>query len=287
MDKICEKCGSPLDENGVCPKCDAEEKTVPEEVTTENTEEPTASVEPENVGEAIADPETQETSKEAEDAPKDDDQPSKFAVTAKQVWLVIRKFFTKDAVRTISDQYTDEVPIWSILLPAYAVIAAISGTATFNANGSYSSGIAPMIKNVKFGAGEVFFLNLFFGLITLFTMSIAVRFFIKIHKGDGHWTPSANLVTAAQLPIMTIGVFNILTGGVISGILETVSTLATCASYLLLFSGISKALGGKKPIWSFFLMIICVTVISAVITVFVASPIIFSSLAYSIMDSFG
>jgi NADH:ubiquinone oxidoreductase subunit K len=120
----------------------------------------------------------------------------------------------------------------------------------------------------------------------MFVMPFAVRIFIKMHKGDGHFNMSANLVTAAQLPVMMIGLFNVITGGVISGVLASVDVLVDCASYMLIFAGISKALGGKKPIWSFFLMIICATAATVVITVFVASPVIFSRVAYSLMDSF-
>lgn len=280
MEKFCEKCGAPLDENGTCPKCAAEEALAqPQEA--EQAPKPEVKAENQNT-EAKPEPQPK-----APDSAQADEQSSKFACTAKQVWSVIKGFFTKNAVDTIASQYNDAVPIWGILIPAYAVIAAISATAAFNSSGHYETEVTALIKDVSFGSGEVFFLNLALSLVSLFALSFAVRLFIKLHKGDGHWTMSANLVTAAHLPLMMINVFNIVTGGVVSGLLTWVTSLGTCAVYMLIFAGISKALGGKKPIWSFFLMIICATAAAVVVTVFVASPVIFSRVAYSIMDSFG
>jgi uncharacterized Zn finger protein (UPF0148 family) len=283
MEKVCEKCGAALDEKGICPNC-AEAAA---EDNTPETKEVKKEVKEEAAQEAkktAPNDEPQESRTVAAQAESDEN--SKFTLTAKQTLNVIKGFFSRNAVDTIASQYSDEVPIWSILLPVYVVISAISATATYNSRGYYDSQITAMLKGVNFGAGEVFFLNLALALITMFVMSFAVRIFIKMHKGDGHFNMSANLVTAAQLPVMMIGLFNVITGGVISGVLASADVLVDCASYMLIFAGISKALGGKKPIWSFFLMIICATAAAVVITVFVASPVIFSRVAYSLMDSF-
>lgn len=279
MDKFCEKCGAPLNEDGICPNC-AAEPTQPDTKT-----EPTPA--PAEPSESAKPAESEQTAEQTAAVPAEDDsRSSKFALTAKQVWTVIKGFFTKNAVDTIAAQYNDSVPIWGILLPAYALLAAISATATYRSSGSYSNEITAMLNQVDMGSGEVFFLTLAYGLISMFTLALAVRFFIKLHKGDGHFNMSANLVCAAQLPNMLIFAFNTVTGGAVSGIISAVSALATCAVYMLIFAGISKALGGKKPIWSFFLMLICYATIAIVVTVFVASPIIFSRVAYSVMDSF-
>lgn len=280
MEKLCEKCGAELDENGLCPKCALNEDTKAEKTDApEKPEKPEKPEEPETPKAVVEEAEEELREELSEEA-------SKFTGAAGQVWRVIKGFFSKNAVDTIASQYSDEAPIWLILFPAYAVLSAISAAATFNAGGSYSSVVTPLLKGVNFGAGEIFFLVLMLDLITMFALAFGVRVFIKLHKGDGHFVQSANLVSATQLPLMVISAFNVVTGGVISGVLGTFTTMANIASTMLLFSGISRVLGGKKPIWSFFLMIICVSFAAIIVTVFVASPIIFSSVAYSIMDSF-
>jgi hypothetical protein len=116
-------------------------------------------------------------------------------------------------------------------------------------------------------------------------MSLGVRAFIKFHKGDGHFLSSANLVTASYLPVMLVLLFNIVTVGAISPLLDSITGIANIASVMILFAGISKALGGKKPLWSFFLMVIIATVVAVIVAMIFISPILFSRIAYSLMDT--
>lgn len=213
-------------------------------------------------------------------------QPSKFALTAKQVWTIIKNFFSKNCVDSVAAQYNEPLPVWGIFLPAYVLLSAISATVSFNANGDFTTVFtAGLNSKITFGSGEVFFLTLALNLMTVFAMALAVRAFIKFHKGDGHFLSSANLVTVSYLPVILFYVFNILTGGALSSIVNSVSVLGTVASYMLLFSGTSKALGGKKPIWSFFLMIVIAETVAVIVAMIVISPILFSRFAFSIMDT--
>lgn len=218
--------------------------------------------------------------------PEQPTQPSRFALTAKQLWSVIKNFFSKNCVDAISAQYGETLPIWGILLPAFVILSAIDATVSFNAGGAFSAGLTSAISSkISFGSGEVFFVTLAVNLMLAFAMPLAVRAFIKFHHGDGHFLSSANLVTASFLPQIMIFVFNIITAGALSSFLSPLRTLVEVASYMLIFAGISKALGGKKPIWSFFLMIIIATVVAFIAAMVVASPILFSRFAFSIIDT--
>ncbi len=213
-------------------------------------------------------------------------QPSKFAMTAKQLWVIIKNFFSKNCVDAISAQYDEALPVWGILLPAYVLLSAISATVSFNASGTFNSFLSTGLSSkITFGSGEVFFVTLALHLMLAFAMPLGVRAFIKFHKGDGHFLSSANLVTASYLPVMLFYAFNILTGGSLTAIVSYLSVLGEIASYMLLFSGISRKLGGKKPIWSFFLMIIITTAVAIIVAMVIILPILFSRIAFSIMDN--
>lgn len=215
-----------------------------------------------------------------------DDQSAKFAMTVRQVWNLVKGFCSKDAVNTIASQCEEKLPIWAILLPVYALLSAISATVSFNANGAFKSAL-PSLAGAKttYGSGEVFFITFALNLTLVFALSLGVRSFIKFHKGDGHFLSSANLVTASYLPVMFVLAFNIITVGAISSLLEPITNLAGVASTMLLFAGVSKALGGKKPIWTFFLMIIIASVVSVIAAMIFVSPIIFSRFAYSLIET--
>ena len=215
-------------------------------------------------------------------------QPSKFALTAGQIWKIIRNFFSKNVVDAVASQYEEKLPVWGILLPAYVLLSAISATVSFNSQGKVTNQIGKIFTDTtSFGSGEVFFIKLAVETALMFAMIIGVRAFIKFHNGDGHFLSSANLVTSSQLPIMMFLVFNIVTGGALTSIINTVFSLGQYAVVMLIFAGVSRVLGGKKPLWSFFLMLICVTVAAAVAAMIVISPILFSRVAYSLIDTIG
>lgn len=216
---------------------------------------------------------------------EDDDQSAKFGMTVKQVWKVISGFFSKHAVETIASCYSEKLPIWVILLPAYVLLCSASETATFNSTNDFSMIMGKVLSKGSFGSGEIFFITIGFEIVYSLALILGVRSFIKYHKGDGHFSNSANLVSAATLPITTLYLMNVITGGALSFIINPLVGLGLLAMFMMLFSGISKVINGKKPIWSFFLMLIIVIAVTVIITVIVVSPIIFSSYAYSIIDA--
>ncbi len=213
-------------------------------------------------------------------------QPSRFTLTAKQLWSVIKNFFSKNCVDAIAAQYGETLPIWGILLPAFVLLGAIDATVSFNSSGIFSSEITSVISSkISFGSGEVFFVTLAINFMLAFAMPLGVRALIKFHKGDGHFLSSANLVTASFLPQIMFFIFNIVTAGALSSVMSPLRLLGEIATFMLLFAGISKALGGKKPIWSFFLMVIIAVAAAFVVAMIVVSPILFSRFAFSIIDS--
>ena len=215
----------------------------------------------------------------------ENDQSAKFAMTVKQTWKVISGFFSKNAVEMVSSCYSEKLPIWAILLPAYVLLCSASETATFNSSHEFSIILGGFLSKGSFGSGEIFFITLAFEIVYSFALILGVRSFIKYHKGDGHFSNSANLVSAATLPIIMLYLLNVITGGALSFIINPLAALGLLAMFMMLFSGISRTINGKKPIWSFFLMLIIVIAVAVIVTFIVVSPIIFSSYAYSIIDA--
>lgn len=213
-----------------------------------------------------------------------DDQDTKFTLVMKQVWNVIKGLFSKDAVRTVASQYDEDTPIWLVLMPLYVLLFAASQLATFKATKSASALFDGLISTSSFGDGEVFFVAIGLSIIYVLAFTFGIRAFIKFHKGDGHFSNSANLLASALLPITVLLFFNVITAGFMSFIFNPLINLANIAMYMMVFSGISAKIDGKKPIWSFFLMIIAVAVVTVVVGVLVLSPIIFSNIANSLID---
>ncbi len=218
-------------------------------------------------------------------AAPENEQNTKFALTVKQVWTVIKGFFSKNIVDCMASQYNSAYPIWAILLPAYVLLGAASATATFNSTRDTSLVLNGAFPKADFGAGEVFFITLATSIVTSLVFILGIRAFIKFHKGDGHFANSANLYSAVIIPITMFYLLNIITGGTLSFIITPLTQLATLAMYMMLFSGISAQIGGKKPLWSFFLMLIIVSAVTVIITMVVISPIILSNFAYSFIDN--
>lgn len=234
---------------------------------------------------------TEEKPEENKESENDDDLASeastKFPLTVKQVWNVIKGFCSKDAVNIIANQYEEKLPIWVILLPVYALLGAVSATVSFNATGTFNSYITSVLgTKTSFGSGEVFFSMFALNLTSALAISLGVRSFIKFHKGDGHFLSSANLVTASYLPVMFVFGFNIVTVGATSSVLDSVLNLAEIASIMLVFAGISKALNGKKPLWSFFLMIIIASVVAVIVAMIFTSHIWAPRFVFSIYEAF-
>ncbi len=274
-------------------KTEQPDTTPAENVSPEVKAEPEVKVEDKPETEAV--PAEQEVNTEekpvenkAEDTDDDtaSDASTKFTLTVKQVWTVIKGFFSAKVVDCIAEQYNTKLPIWGILLPLYALLQAISATVSFNSSGEFKNGLTTIAgAKTTFGSGEVFFIMFAINLTLAFAMSIGVRAFIKFHKGDGHFLSSANLVTASYLPVMFVLLFNIVTVGAISPFLDSMVNIADIASIMLLFAGISKALGGKKPLWSFFFMMIIASVVAVIVAMIFISPILFSRIAYSLIDT--
>lgn len=276
----------------------SEAKSASEEIKEEKVVQTAETAEAPEVKEEVKQAENQpEKSEKAEEKPEvkseetsseevsEDDQNAKFGMTVKQVWKVITGFCSKNAVETISSCYSEKLPIWSILLPVYILFSAASETATFNSTRSFSPILEWILSKGSYGSGEIFFITVALEVVYSFALILGVRSFIRYHKGDGHFANSANLVSATTLPITMLYLLNVITGGALSFIINPLTELGLLAMFMMLFSGISKEINGKKPIWSFFLMLIIVIAVTAVITIIVISPIIFSSVAYSIIDS--
>ncbi len=270
-----------------------EKKTEQPDTTPVENAAPEIKAEPEVKVEAKPEPEAAPANQKAqtEDKPVENDSnelasdaSTKFTLTVKQVWNVIKGFCSKDAVNTISSQYDAKFPIWSILLPVYILLGASSQAATYSLTSDNTSLFFGFFSKTSFASGEIFFATLAILIIYSLVFSLGIRSFIKFHGGDGHFANSANLFSATTLPITMIYLLNVVTGGALSFILTPLSELATVAMFMMLFSGMCRVIGGKKPIWSFFLLIIIVVAVTAVVSLVVISPIIFSSVAYEIID---
>ena len=291
MDKICDKCGAELLENGACPNCLKEqdepkaEQTAPE--TKENTkqEEPSAEeVKSEQPKEESAQAKTQTPEEESKAAEQNvveipqsevkDVQPSKFYYAFIRVGELLGRFFSKRAVDTIIKQYNDPLPIWVILLPVCAVISAISMTLSFDATHGLSIGAGNLFSGMKLSGLEVFLISFAMSIAVEFVYSLAVMIFLRLFKVKSKFKESANLTMSAYIAVSLIDLFNIITIGYFKSEMTTLASFGMIAFILLLYLGIIKVLEDKKPFWSFFLMMTCASLAALVAALVVTCPII-------------
>ncbi len=303
MDKFCTKCGAEL-VNGVCPECSkAPENTVDEvssnpaeEVKTEPVEEsvintaesaPEQSTETQNESPQASDntepqPEAQAAESVAQptqiqQAPQpvvQNVQPSKFYYVFKQFGSVIKHFFSKHTVDAISAQYGETLPIWVILMPVCALISALSMTLSFDGSRGLSIGAGSLFSGMKLSGLEVFLISFAMSIAVEFVYSLAVKVFLKSFKIKGSFKAAANLTMSAYISVAVLDLFNITTIGYLNSESTALSSFGMIAFILLLYLGITKVLDGKKPFWSFFLMMTCASIVALIAALVVCCPII-------------
>lgn len=295
MDKFCTKCGAELNEDGLCPNCSAgqaesaaeetapvinEENTQPTTTEPEQPEEAPVQTEPEAETQ-VSEDNKPENSVEPPQATVDippaevaDVQPSKFYYAFRQVGKLLGHFFSKRTVDTISDQYSERLPIWVILLPVCAIISALSMTLSFDATHGLSIGAGSLFSGMKLSGLEVFLISFAMSVAVEFVYSIAVIIFLKSFKIKTSFKSAANLTLSAYIAVSIIDLFNILTIGFFKSESTTLSGFGMIAFILLLYLGITKVLDGKKPFWSFFLMMTCASIAALIVALVVTCPII-------------
>lgn len=290
MDKFCEKCGAELTDNGVCPVCSKErdeaeiKETAPE--VEENTKEEPAAAEEKSEQPKEEPVKAEEKSPKAEqapldanvvDAPKSDVnevKPTKFYYAFRRVGELLGHFFSKKAVDTITKQYSEPLPIWVILLPICAVISAISMTLSFDGTRGFSIGAGGLFSGMKLSGLEVFLISFAMSIAVEFVYSLAVNFYLKFFKIKTKFKAAANLTMSAYIAVSVMDLFNIITIGSFNSESTTLSSFGMIAFILLLYLGITKVLEGKKPFWSFFLMMTCASLAALVAALVVTCPII-------------
>lgn len=290
MGKICDKCGTELLENGVCPNCskeldETEVKETVSEVKENKKEEPSVAEEKSEQPKEETDETTQEAPKTEEtpsnenvvDVPQSDVsevQPTKFYYAFRRVGELLGHFFSKRAVETITKQYDEPLPIWVILLPVCAVISAISMTLSFDGTHGFSIGAGGLFSGMKLSGLEVFLISFAMSVAVEFVYSLAVNFYLKIFKVKTKFKAAANLTMSAYIAVSVMDLFNIITIGWFNSESTNLSSFGMIAFILLLYLGLTRVLDGKKPFWSFFLMMTCASLAALVAALVVTCPII-------------
>ena len=290
MDKFCNQCGAELLENGVCPNCSKEqdEAEVKEAVSEvkENTKEEPAPAE-EKAEQPKEEPvKAEEETPEAEQSPSDENvvdvpqsdinevKPTKFYYAFRRVGELLGHFFSKRAVDTITKQYNEPLPIWVILLPVCAVISAISMTLSFDGSRGFSIGAGGLFSGMKLSGLEIFLISFAMSVAVEFVYSLAVNFYLKFFKIKTKFKAAANLTMSAYIAVSVVDLFNIITIGSFNSESTALSSFGMIAFILLLYLGITKVLDGKKPFWSFFLMMTCASLAALLAALIVTCPII-------------
>lgn len=291
MEKLCDKCGAELLENGVCPNCSKEQdepevkETASEEVK-ENTKEESdvAQEKPEQTKEEPVEPAQKAT--KTEEAPSNENvadtaqseisevKPTKFYYAFRRVGELLGYFFSKRTVETITKQYDESLPIWVILLPVCAVISAISMTLSFDGSRGFSIGAGGLFSGMKLSGLEIFLISFAMSVAVEFVYSLAVDLYLKFFKIKAKFKAAANLTMSAYIAVSVMDLFNIITIGWFNSENTTLSSFGMIAFILLLYLGLTKVLDGKKPFWSFFLMMTCASLAALVAALVVTCPII-------------
>ena len=279
MDKFCTKCGAELPENGVCPNCSEAvdevkaEQTAPEK--TEIKEEPIQEAETaQELPAQETEPEQTQEQPTAVEAKAQDVQLSKFYYAFRQVGKVLKYFFSKNTVAAVCAQYNEILPIWVILLPVCAIISALSMTLSFDGTNGFSIGAGSLFSGMSLSGLEVFLISFAMSVAVEFVYSIAVMIFFKTFKLKTKFKQAANLTLSAYIAVTVMDLFNIITIGSFKSESTTSSGFGMIAFILLLYLGITKILEGKKPFWSFFLMMTCASVAALIAALVVTCPII-------------
>lgn len=302
-EKYCTKCGAEL-ENGVCPNCTAataEESKEPASEVVEEIKETSETIKVESAPEQEETPTEQKTEQKDEPMSADDDvtpqqqntepnaqpvqaqpevqqeagvQPSKFYYIFRQVGNVIKHFFSKHTVDAISAQYGETLPIWVILMPACALISALSMTLSFDGSRGLSIGAGSLFSGMKLSGLEVFLISFAMSIAVEFVYSLAVSVFLKSFKIKVSFKSAANLTMSAYIAVAVLDLVNITTIGYLNSESTALSGFGMIAFILLLYLGITKVLGDRKPFWSFFLMMTCASIVALIAALVVCCPII-------------
>lgn len=312
MDKYCAKCGAEL-VDGACPNCTAApvEPEVAEKTIKITQEVPSGNpvaepAEPEQAAEPVEaaaeagqtakldeepapvrnePPETEEQSieppeqiEQTQQLPHLEEQqpvqPSKFYYVFRQVGNVLKHFFSKHTVDAISAQYAENLPIWVILMPACALISALSMTLSFDGTRGLSIGAGSLFSGMKLSGLEVFLISFAMSLAVEFVYSLAVMIFLKSFKVKAKFKAAANLTMSAYIAVAVLDTVNISTIGYLDSESTALSGFGMIAFILLLYFGITRVLYDKKPFWSFFLMMTCASVVALIVALVICCPII-------------
>lgn len=260
MSNFCDICGAPLDESGLCPCCDGAEAPVTgeAEVVYEPVNEPgykTIDVDPVEEAEARGQARCNANPQPVQYTPR---KPSPVSLTFKQVWRVVRCFFSKNAPEAVTAQFNEGLPIWAVLLPLGSLLGGLGGALAFNSRDTrFETDL--FAQAIYSSRGAAFMYGLLFSAAILFAVILGVMLYFKAYKQRAGFRSCANLTCCAFLPLMTVAAADIVTAGQAGAVLEPgslVFTLACCAVFLLLYTGVTASLG-KKPFWSFMLMLLC------------------------------
>lgn len=201
-------------------------------------------------------------------------QPSKFYFTFRQFGNIIKHFFSRHTVDAVTAQFNESLPVWAIILPLCALISAVSATLSYDSSRGLSVGVGNLFTGMTLSYFEIFLVSFAVSIATQFAFSFAVMIFFKSLKQPAKFKPVANLVTSSYISVAVVNLINIITIGYFMSEYSLITTFGTMAFGILLYLGISRALGGKRPFWSFFLMMTCAFLGSMIIALVISSPIV-------------
>ncbi len=307
MSKFCMTCGSLLGEDGVCPECGEapEELIIPEvketapDIKAPTVEMPTirefvdtdyippvpVAAEPEvtvsdDGGAEIvynAPPAQVRSAPQRAVPPKPADrsiQPTGFALTLTQAFRVIKYFFSKNVLDAVTAQYREKLNIWAVLLTISSLVSALSMTVSYGITEGRSLGAGSAFVDLSMNNVETFIVALAISIGTGITYSLALMFYFKAIEVETRFKPCANLVMSAYIPITLMHAANIISFGYLFAAGFGTEQIGFAFFAIMLFIGVRRITGGKKPLWSFILMLGIAAAVAIVVGMIVSSPII-------------
>ena len=201
-------------------------------------------------------------------------EPSGFALTITQAMRVIQYFFSKNVLDAVTAQYREKLPIWIILTSVSSLVTALSMTLSYSLTDGRSLGAGNVFMSFDMNGVETFFVALALSIGTLVTYSEALKYYLRAIGVETKFRSCANLVTAAYIPVVMGYVANIVSFGHLYAAGFDSGELGFAFFAIMLFIGVRRITKGTKPLWSFMLMLLIAAVVSIIIGLIVASPII-------------
>ena len=147
-------------------------------------------------------------------------------------------------------------------------------TLSFDGSRGLSIGAGSLFGGMELSGLEVFLISFAMSAAVELAYCISVMVYLRAFKIKAKFKSAANLTTSAYIAVTILDLFNIITVGFFKSESTALSQFGMIAFVLLLYLAVDKVLNGKKPFWSFFLMLAAASAAAMITALVVSCPII-------------